>query len=64
MHNPKIVSTSNKRAKGAQIGARTHHHDHAMHFVSFSTIKAIVSKPKKPIPVLEELLFELIIFCF
>ena len=32
-----------------------------MHFVSFSTIKAIVSKPKKPIPALEELLFELII---
>jgi hypothetical protein len=42
------------------MGARTHHHDHAIVFVSFSTIKAIKSKPKKPIPALDELLFELI----
>jgi len=64
LHNPKIASISSIRAIGIHIGARTHHHDHAMHFVSFSTIKAIVSKPKKPMPALEELLFELIIFVF
>jgi hypothetical protein len=42
------------------MGANTHDHDHAIVFVSFSTIKAIKSKPKKPIPALDELLFELI----
>jgi hypothetical protein len=64
LHSPTITIISSTRARGIHIGARTHHHDHAMHFVSFSTIKAIVSKPKKPIPAPEELLFELIIFCF
>jgi hypothetical protein len=47
-------------AAGIQMGASTHHHDHAIVFVSLSTIKAIVNKPQKPIPALDELLFELI----
>lgn len=59
-----ITKMVNTRTIGIHIGARTHHHDHAMHFVSFNTTKAIVSKPQKPIPELEELLFELIMFCF
>jgi hypothetical protein len=59
-----IAKISSTKAIGIHIGARTHHHDHAMYFVSFNTTKAIVSKPQKPIPELEELLFELIIFCF
>lgn len=35
---------------GIKIGYKTHHHDHAMTFVSFNTIKTIVNNPPNPIP--------------
>jgi len=36
-------------------GDRTQNHDHAITFVNLSTINTIVSKPTKPIPLLDEL---------
>jgi hypothetical protein len=35
-------------------GDITHHHDQSIYFVSFSTMKAIVRSPQKPIPLLLE----------
>jgi hypothetical protein len=36
-----------------QIGDNTHHQDHEIKLVNFRTIKATVSKPAKPTPLLE-----------
>jgi hypothetical protein len=45
---PPIIKTAN--APDIHTGDKTHHHDHAMTLVSFSTTNATVSKPTKPIP--------------
>ena len=47
---------STQRATGIQAGDKTHHQLHEMNAVSFSTIKTMVSRPKKPMPEEEELL--------
>ena len=55
---------ANARTTVIQMGERTHHHDHAMTFVSLRTMKTIVRRPAKPIPPDEEfdvLLMSLII---
>jgi hypothetical protein len=44
------ANTINRRSIAIliRIGDMTHHQDHAITFVSFNTIKAIVNKPTKP----------------
>ena len=42
--------TSTVNPTDIQRGDRTHSHDHSMTWQSFSTIKAIVKRPTKPIP--------------
>ncbi len=42
-----------KRINEIQRGDNTHHQDQLMYPVNFKTIKTIVSKPEKPMPLLE-----------
>lgn len=54
-----IIRIISIRAKAAQNGAVTHHHDQSITPVSLRTINTIPSNPGIPIPVFE---FELLIF--
>lgn len=52
-----MIKTTNTRAAGPQMGQRTHHHDHAITFVSLRTMKTIARIPVNPIPVAEFSIF-------
>lgn len=56
------TTTSKPIAKGAQMGASTHHHDQVMTLVSLRTMNTMQSRPIKPMPPLWELLFAIILF--
>lgn len=45
-------------------GERTHHQLQSITWQSFSTIKAIVRRPLKPIPLFETFVFSLLIFFY
>ena len=45
-----IIKIKIPNTVGIQIGARTHHQDQEITLQSFKTIKAIASKPLKPMP--------------
>jgi hypothetical protein len=45
-----MTMTKITSAMGSQIGASTHHQDHVMVPMSLSTMKTMVSRPKKPMP--------------
>lgn len=47
-------------ANEVQIGASTHHHDQSIKPVSLSVMKTMVRRPAKPIPPLDELLFDVL----
>ena len=55
------TTTSKPIAKGAQMGERTNHHDHAMTLVSFRTMKTMQSRPRKVMPPLWELFVAIIL---
>lgn len=52
-----MIKTTNTKAAGPQMGQRTHHHDHAITFVSLRTMKTIARIPVNPIPVAEFSIF-------
>lgn len=52
-----MIKTTNAKATGPQMGQRTHHHGHAITFVSLRTMKTIARIPVNPIPVAEFSIF-------
>jgi len=59
-----ITRTPKTQAVEIQIGDSTHHQDQSILSSNFNVIKTMVSKPAKPIPELEELLFSFIFSSF
>lgn len=57
--NKPIINKAN-----IHIGDIIHHQDHSILFNSLRVINTIVSRPVKPIPLLDDVLFSLIIYFF